>query len=134
MVATGIDFNVDDAMSNPLLTATSPSDFWGRKWNLIVHSVLKNGVFKPVYNFTYNRPLAVLSCFVASGLFHEWILWCKESYQLKLFFCNKIINTHCIMLNLFIIKVFTVALMTVVIAVFLFQYMENRRHFLYGMP
>ncbi len=78
MVVTGIDFNVDDSMNNPLLTATSPSDFWGRKWNSIVHSVLKNGVFKPMYNFTSNRPLAVFSSFIASGLFHEWILWCKS--------------------------------------------------------
>lgn len=95
MVVTGIDFNVDDSMNNPLLTATSPSDFWGRKWNSIVHSVLKNGVFKPMYNFTSNRPLAVFSSFIASGLFHEWILWCiYRCYDNDSSDCNVFIPTY----------------------------------------
>ena len=59
---------------NPMLRATSPSDFWGRRWNLLVHKCLKNGVFKPVYYGSGSQLLAVLAAFLASGLFHEWLL------------------------------------------------------------
>lgn len=60
-------------MRNPLLEATSPSDFWGRRWNTLVHGVLKRGVYKPVRK--YGSALAAsLAAFVASGLFHEWIV------------------------------------------------------------
>lgn len=31
----------------PLFCATSPSDFWGRRWNSLVHHHLKKGVYKP---------------------------------------------------------------------------------------
>jgi hypothetical protein len=30
-----------DTMRNPLLHSLSPRDFWGKRWNLIVHGVLK---------------------------------------------------------------------------------------------
>jgi hypothetical protein len=30
-----------DTMRNPLLRSLSPRDFWGKRWNLIVHGVLK---------------------------------------------------------------------------------------------
>jgi hypothetical protein len=30
-----------DIMRNPLLRSVSPRDFWGRRWNLIVHGILK---------------------------------------------------------------------------------------------
>lgn len=72
-ILAGIDVNIEETMKNPLLTATSPSDFWGRKWNLIVHGALKGGVFKPVYKYT-SRSLALFACFFASGLLHEYIL------------------------------------------------------------
>jgi hypothetical protein len=37
-----------ETMRNPLLRSLSPRDFWGKRWNLIVHGVLKvklNAVF-----------------------------------------------------------------------------------------
>jgi hypothetical protein len=61
-------------MDNPLLESKSPSDFWGRRWNLLIHRGLKNGVYKPVRQQGGGKPLAVLATFVASGLFHEWLL------------------------------------------------------------
>mmetsp|Transcript_51007 Transcript_51007/g.75711 ORF Transcript_51007/g.75711 Transcript_51007/m.75711 type:complete len:294 (-) Transcript_51007:125-1006(-) len=60
-------------MKNPLFESTSPSDFWGRKWNLLLHGVLKRGVFKPVLKY-FPKYVAAVSTFLASGLFHEWIL------------------------------------------------------------
>lgn len=59
-------------MNNPMLMSTSPSDFWGRRWNLIIHGSLKRGVFKPVYRYS-SKFVAVWATFIASGLFHEYI-------------------------------------------------------------
>ena len=33
--------DVKDGMSNAMFDAKSPSDFWGRKWNHLVHGLLK---------------------------------------------------------------------------------------------
>ncbi|OEU19977.1 hypothetical protein FRACYDRAFT_181752 [Fragilariopsis cylindrus CCMP1102] len=71
-VLTG--YEAEPVMDNPLLESTSPSDFWGRRWNLIVHTVLKNGVYKPVRKY-FGRTTAVLTTFLTSGIFHEWILY-----------------------------------------------------------
>lgn len=56
-----------------MLEATSPSDFWGRRWNVLVHALLKRSVYKPVRKFS-SSVIASLAVFVASGLFHEWLV------------------------------------------------------------
>ncbi len=61
-------------MNNPLLQASSPSNFWSGRWNLVIHGALKRGVFKPVYNLSSSKLTAILVTFLASGLFHEFIL------------------------------------------------------------
>ena len=61
-------------MDNPMLASTSPSDFWGRRWNLIIHDCLKQGVYKPCRQMGGGPTVAALAAFVASGLFHEWLL------------------------------------------------------------
>jgi len=61
------------AMHNPLLLSSSPSDFWGRRWNMIIHKCLKRGVFKPVYRYS-TKSIAVWATFIASGLMHEYLL------------------------------------------------------------
>lgn len=68
-----VGYKTKQVMYNPILTATTPSDFWGRKWNTVVHGVLKGGVFKPTFRY-FGRTVAVFSTFLASGLLHEWIL------------------------------------------------------------
>lgn len=60
-------------MDNPLMKATSPSNFWAGRWNVLVHGALKRGVFKPVLRVS-SKLTAVLATFLASGLFHEYIL------------------------------------------------------------
>jgi hypothetical protein len=57
--------------SNPLFTSTSPSDFWSRKWNLMIHRLLKYGAFLPARQYVGKR-CAVAVTFVASGLMHEY--------------------------------------------------------------
>jgi hypothetical protein len=60
-------------MDNPCLTARTPSEFWGRKWNLVIHEVLKTGVYLPVRRH-FSKYVAMLASFITSALFHEWIL------------------------------------------------------------
>jgi Acyl-CoA cholesterol acyltransferase len=58
---------------NPMLRSKSPSDFWSRRWNMVVHKGLKNGAYKPVRKYTNSRVLAVLATFVVSGIIHEYV-------------------------------------------------------------
>jgi hypothetical protein len=87
-------------MDDPLLKSTSPSDFWGKRWNSLVQTCLKNGVFKvsdvysrrkrlaiccprlttrdyllfqPIYKH-FSKPAGVMATFLASGLLHEWLV------------------------------------------------------------
>mmetsp|Transcript_29691 Transcript_29691/g.45530 ORF Transcript_29691/g.45530 Transcript_29691/m.45530 type:complete len:443 (-) Transcript_29691:89-1417(-) len=57
----------------PLTKSTSVSDFWGRRWNQLVHGVLKRGIFKPVRNY-FPKSIATIVTFVFSGLFHEYVI------------------------------------------------------------
>lgn len=57
-----------------MLRSSSPQDFWGRRWNVLVHSGLKNGVYKPLrFNFSLSPFLSVIGTFIASGMLHEYI-------------------------------------------------------------
>jgi len=62
-----------DVTNNPMFKSTSPSDFWGRRWNQLVHGILKRGVFKPVRKY-YPKVLAIAATFIASGILHEYVL------------------------------------------------------------
>jgi hypothetical protein len=64
---------------NPLFTSLSPSDFWGRKWNLMIHRMLKHGAFLPARKVVGTK-LAVFWTFVVSGLLHDYI-WSLIFYQ-----------------------------------------------------
>jgi len=72
---TNVFHNIETktGMKNAMFESTSMSDFWGKKWNLLVQGVLKRGVFKPVKSISSSSVAAVCT-FMASGLFHEWIV------------------------------------------------------------
>lgn len=57
---------------NPLFSSVSPSDFWGYRWNMVIHSTLKRGVFKPMRKAGFSSTLAIISAFLASGLLHDY--------------------------------------------------------------
>ena len=59
----------------PLTKSTSPSDFWGRRWDRPVQSALSRGVFRPLRKAGYSRNLAAVTTFVVSGLLHEYVLY-----------------------------------------------------------
>lgn len=57
---------------NPLFTSRSPSDFWGRKWNMTIHEMLKRGAYKPARVLGYPAYAATLAAFIASGFLHDF--------------------------------------------------------------
>lgn len=67
----------------PLVWSTSPRDFWGYRWNTLIHHHLKVGVYKPTmqqllrHNCSERRNQAVviatLATFLASALIHEFV-------------------------------------------------------------
>lgn len=59
----------------PLTCTTSPSDFWGRRWNTLVSSGLKRGIYRPCRTMGWSRPMAALLTFSLSGLLHEYFLF-----------------------------------------------------------
>ena len=62
-----------DIVRNPLFSSKSPSDFWKSRWNILVHSGLKNGIYKPLLRCKYPKGFSVIIVFTASGLLHEYV-------------------------------------------------------------
>ena len=69
---TGIE--TMDLNVSPLTTSTSPSDFWGNRWNRVVSSALKRAIFIPMRKQGFSRPVAAMATFAASGLLHEYLI------------------------------------------------------------
>jgi hypothetical protein len=66
---------MDDFSDAPLTKSTSPSDFWGRRWDRPVASALKRGAFRPLRDAGFSRNAASLLTFALSGLIHEYVLY-----------------------------------------------------------
>ncbi|KAM7251573.1 hypothetical protein ACFE04_023456 [Oxalis oulophora] len=74
-------FELEPQFNEPYLT-TSLQDFWGRRWNLMVPSILRPTVYFPVKNIAtpvvgriLGQLIANISSFMVSGLFHELIYY-----------------------------------------------------------
>lgn len=69
-----LGFSTMEVMRNPLLRSTSVRDFWGRRWNLLIHKLMKRTFFKPLAaGSRLGRHAGGLLAFFASGLFHEYM-------------------------------------------------------------
>ncbi|KAL6543121.1 hypothetical protein OROHE_010641 [Orobanche hederae] len=62
--------------------ATSLQDFWGRRWNLMVTSILRPAIYDPVRRISarvigrkWARSPAIMATFLVSGLMHEVIYY-----------------------------------------------------------
>ncbi|KAG7357365.1 membrane bound O-acyl transferase family protein [Nitzschia inconspicua] len=66
---------MEDFSDSPLTQSTSPSDFWGRRWDKPVESALKRGCFRPLRQAGYSRNTAALMTFMVSGFIHEFVLY-----------------------------------------------------------
>jgi hypothetical protein len=72
-------FQTSPVVDNPMFASMSPSDFWGKRWNSLIHRGLKQGVYKPIIAATGSKNLATMSAFLVSGLAHEYV-WCVMFY------------------------------------------------------
>ncbi|XP_057968910.1 long-chain-alcohol O-fatty-acyltransferase-like [Malania oleifera] len=75
----GLEF--EPQFNEPYL-ATSLQDFWGRRWNLMVPSILRPTVYHPVRHFSapalgkeWAPVPAIVATFLVSGLMHEVIFY-----------------------------------------------------------
>uniref|UniRef100_A0A7N0UG62 Wax synthase domain-containing protein n=1 Tax=Kalanchoe fedtschenkoi TaxID=63787 RepID=A0A7N0UG62_KALFE len=85
----GLGLELEPQSNEPYL-ATSLSDFWGRRWNLAVTSILRPTVYEPVTNLLAGpigrekaQLFAVLATFGVSAIMHELIM----------FYLNRLIPT-----------------------------------------
>lgn len=65
-------FQAKVMFDQPLLKATSISDFWSRRWNMLIHGLFKRTVFAPLTRRGYTPWLSGALAFAISGLFHEY--------------------------------------------------------------
>ncbi|XP_028777217.1 probable long-chain-alcohol O-fatty-acyltransferase 1 [Neltuma alba] len=70
-------FQIEPQFNEPYLS-TSLQDFWGRRWNLMVTSILRPTVYDPIRRIStlalglhYGPMPAVLATFIVSGMMHE---------------------------------------------------------------
>jgi hypothetical protein len=67
-------YSTTEMSDRPLTASASFAEFWGRRWNRIMAGGLRRGVFQPAIKAGFPRVVAALITFLASGLFHEYIL------------------------------------------------------------
>jgi hypothetical protein len=60
---------------SPFLKSTSPTDFWTKRWNIMIQPVMRGGVFLPAKIF-FPKKVALLITFVVSGLYHDYVWFC----------------------------------------------------------
>ncbi|XP_062221158.1 probable long-chain-alcohol O-fatty-acyltransferase 5 [Phragmites australis] len=68
-----LGMEMEPQVNRPYL-ASSLRDFWGRRWNLMVSSILRPSVFDPV-RARLGNAAGVLAAFLVSGLMHELIFY-----------------------------------------------------------
>ncbi|KAM7492746.1 hypothetical protein LguiA_035667 [Lonicera macranthoides] len=68
-----LGLDLEPQFNDPYL-ATSLQDFWGRRWNLMVTSILRPTVYNPVRR-KWGQLAGVLATFFVSGIVHEVIYY-----------------------------------------------------------
>mmetsp|Transcript_10401 Transcript_10401/g.26993 ORF Transcript_10401/g.26993 Transcript_10401/m.26993 type:complete len:389 (-) Transcript_10401:112-1278(-) len=74
LFALVLGYDAEESMRAPMICSQGVNDFWGRRWNRVVHRFLKRLFFTPVLNATGVRWLATLAAFAASAAFHEFLV------------------------------------------------------------
>ncbi|OWM85614.1 acyl-CoA--sterol O-acyltransferase 1-like [Punica granatum] len=84
VVQATLGIELEPQFNEPYLS-TSLQDFWGRRWNLMVTSILRPSVYEPVRKALEQiigqqwAPLpAVLATFLVSGLMHEVLFFYQQ--------------------------------------------------------
>ncbi|KAL6841451.1 hypothetical protein ACP4OV_028728 [Aristida adscensionis] len=84
-----LGMELEPQVDRPYL-ASSLRDFWGRRWNLMVPSILRPAVYRPVRRRTGSPAAGVVAAFAVSGLMHElmfyYIMWSAPTGEVTAFF------------------------------------------------
>ena len=64
----------------PLTKSKTPTEFWTKRWNRMVHKLLKGGIFEPAAVCFQNKKAAMFLTFVVSGIYHEFC-WVAVFYE-----------------------------------------------------
>ncbi|XP_073157298.1 probable long-chain-alcohol O-fatty-acyltransferase 3 [Henckelia pumila] len=91
-----VGLELEPASDEPYL-ATSLQEFWGRRWNITVSSLLRQVIYKPVRSAAaavlgrdWAAVPAVVAAFLVSGLMHELLFWyvtrARPSWETTAFF------------------------------------------------
>eukprot|EP00039_Didymoeca_costata_P018182 m.332422 g.332422 ORF g.332422 m.332422 type:complete len:394 (+) comp16946_c0_seq1:37-1218(+) len=59
---------------NPFVSS-SIAEFWGVRYNRIVHQLLVSAVYKPLLERGYSKRIAVFACFFVSGVLHVNVVY-----------------------------------------------------------
>ncbi|CAL0329415.1 unnamed protein product [Lupinus luteus] len=113
---TTLGLELEPQFKEPLMS-TSLQDFWGKRWNLMVTSILRPTVYEPTLRAAKGvvgpkwAPMpAVLGTFIVSGLMHEVILYYMgrvgPSFKMMGFF---VLHGLCLMLEIMVKKSFVTA-------------------------
>ncbi|CAN6244235.1 unnamed protein product [Urochloa humidicola] len=83
-----LGMEMEPQVDRPYL-ASSLREFWGRRWNLMVPSILRPSVFRPV-RARLGNAAGVMATFLVSGLMHElifyYIMWSPPTGEVTAFF------------------------------------------------
>ncbi|KAK9155447.1 hypothetical protein Sjap_002927 [Stephania japonica] len=91
-----LKFEIEPQFDEPYM-ATSLQDFWGRRWNLMVSSILRPSVYEPVkivlgpvMGKRWGSAYAMMASFAVSGLMHELMYYyltrVKPTWEVTWFF------------------------------------------------
>ncbi|KAI3920255.1 hypothetical protein MKW92_038846 [Papaver armeniacum] len=72
------NLEVEPPFGNMLVISSSFHEFWGRRWNKVVSSLLRSLIYEPVRRITkqsWGIYVAILATFYVSGLMHELIIF-----------------------------------------------------------
>jgi len=72
IILSALGFQPAVLFRDPLTRATSPSDFWGRRWNLLIHGLFKRTIYFPITKRGVPPAAAAAFAFLISGAFHEY--------------------------------------------------------------
>ena len=72
-------FYTEPIFLSPLWQSRSVSEFWGQRWNLMIHRFLKHGVMRPARKY-FSTTVSIFLAFVMSGLLHD-LTWSIVFYH-----------------------------------------------------
>ncbi|XP_074303277.1 acyl-CoA--sterol O-acyltransferase 1-like [Silene latifolia] len=77
-----LELDLEPKFNEPSLSSTWLQDFWGRRWKIMVSSILRPTVYLPTLNFAskfvgreMGKLVGVMAAFGVSGIYHDLIFY-----------------------------------------------------------